>query len=268
MYRNRPRGENRQRDCLSLSAWRAGGFLLLLPAVVAVCRADGLADFRGLADNRIAVRTSLGVRRAAPLGDTQVRLTLGMSVTGACRRAASYRIISFQDDNYSYAKFVLPRRASARAEIEARGPAGCPFARFERTVVTLDLPTAMKEGVEYFVVAQGSQGEMVTGGHTAQGFIFRKGQPPPAADDAVDLAVLGLRQLEPVGPGILKLEFGPDFSADAASRPQNYLLRVAGKPVKVTHLGRISRIDTYLPTGWPFAAISMHEVFLQLEDAV
>ena len=81
----------------------------------------------------------------------------------------------------------------------------------------------------------------------------------------MDLAVLGLRQLEPVGPGILKLEFGPNFSAEAASQPQNYLLRVAGKPVKVTQLGRISRIDTYLPTGWPFAAIPMHEVFLQFE---
>jgi hypothetical protein len=205
------------------------------------------------------------VRRAESLGDTQVRLILGMSVTRACQRAASYRIISFHDDNYSYARFVPPGKVSSRVEIEAEGPAGCPFARFERTVVTLDLPTAMKEGVEYFVVAQGSQGEMVTGAHTAQGFVFRKGQPPPAADDAVDLAVLGLRQLEPVGPGILKLEFGPNFSADAAGRPQNYLLRVAGKPVKVTQLGRISRIDTYLPTGWPFAAIPMHEVFLQLQ---
>ncbi len=163
------------------------------------------------------------------------------------------------------AKFVQPRKASARAEIEAEGPAGCPFARFERTVVTLDLPSPMKEGIEYFVIAQGSQGEMVTGGHTAQGFVFSKAQAQPLADDAVDLAVLGLRQLEPVGPGILKLEFGPNFSAEAASQPQNYLLRVAGKPVKVTQLGRISRIDTYLPTGWPFVAIPMHEVFLQFE---
>jgi endoglucanase len=261
--RNRPPSENRQGDFFA--GLRVGGFLLLLPAVLSVCRADPLGDFRGLADNRIAVRTSFGVRRAQPLGDTQVQLILGMSVTRACERAASYRIISFHDDNYSYAKFVPPRKASSRAEIEAEGPAGCPFARFERTIVTLDLPNPMKEGVEYFVLAQGSQGEMVTGAHTAQGFVFRKGQARPAGDDAVDLAVLGLRQLEPVGPGILKLEFGPNFSADAAPRPQNYLVRVAGKPLKVAHLGRISRIDTYLPTGWPFAAIPMHEVFLQLE---
>ncbi len=263
MNRNRPPSKNRPGGLFA--GLRVGGFLLLLPAVLSVCRADPLADFRGLADNRIAIRTSLGVRRAEPLGDTQVQLILGMSVTRACQRAASYRIISFHDDNYSYAKFVQPRKASARAEIEVEGPAGCPFARFERTIVTLDLPNAMKEGVEYFVLAQGSQGEMVTGGHTAQGFVLRKAQTPPAADLAVDLAVLGLRQLEPVGPGILKLEFGPNFSADAASRTQDYLVRVAGKPVKVVQLGRISRIDTYLPTGWPFAAIPMHEVFLQFD---
>ncbi|MGA2034135.1 MAG: glycoside hydrolase family 9 protein [Thermoguttaceae bacterium] len=264
MNRNRPPSENQYGHCLA--ALRAGGFLLMLPAVLSVCRADPLADFRGLADNRIAVRTSFGVRRAEPLGGAQVQLILGMSVTRACQRAASYRIISFQDDNYAYAKFVAPGKSSARAEIEAESPAGCPFARFERTIVTLDLPNPMKEGMEYFVIAQGSQGEMVTGAHTAQGFVYRKAEARPAADDAVDLAVLGLRQLEPVGSGILKLEFGPNFSADAAARPENYLVRVAGKPVKVAHLGRISRIDTYLPTGWPFAAIPMHEMFLQFEE--
>ncbi|MHB1033974.1 MAG: glycoside hydrolase family 9 protein [Pirellulales bacterium] len=263
MTLNRPRGNDRQRDLFS--AARAGGVFLLLAMVASIGRADPLADFRALADTRVAVRTSLGVRRAEASGDAQVRLTLGMSVTGACQRAASYRIVSFQDDNYAYAKFVQPRAASCRTELEIEGPAGCPFARFERTIVTLDLPTPMQAGAEYFVVAQGSQGEVVTGGHTAQGFVF-KGPPRPADDAAVHLAVLGLRQLEPVGPKILKLEFGPNFSAKAAGLPHNYTVRVAGKPVKVSRLGRISRIDTYLPTGWPFAAIAMHEVFLELAE--
>jgi hypothetical protein len=259
---NHPQSDNRPGGFFT--ALRAIALLLLLPAARSVCHADPLVDFRSLADNRIAVRTSLGVRRADPLDETHLQLILGMSVTPACQRAASYRIISFQDDNYSYAKFVRPCAASSRVETEAEGPAGCPFARFERTIVKLDLPSPMKEGVEYFVLAQGSQGEMVTGAHTAQGFVFHKAQAQLAGDDAVNLAVLGLRQLEPVGPGLLKLEFGPDFSA-AAGRKESYQVRVAGKPVKVVHLGRISRIDTYMPTGWPFAAIPMHEVFLQLE---
>jgi hypothetical protein len=248
------------------SGLRAGGWLLWLAAVASMCRADPLADFRGLADNRVAIRTSLGLRSAEPLGDTRVQLVLGMSVTRACQRAASYRIISFHDDNYAYAKFVTPRQAAARTEVEAEAPAGCPLARFERTIVTLDLPHPMRQGVEYFVLAQGSQGEMVTGGHTAQGFVFGRGQAAAARDQAVDMAVLGLRRLEPVGPGILALEFGPDFSAEAAGQARNYALRVAGRPVPVVRLGRTSRIDTYLPTGWPFAAIPMHEVFLQIEE--
>ncbi len=246
-----------------------GGFLLLLPAVVSVCRADPLADFRGLADNRIAVRTSLGVRRAEPLGDAQVQLVLGMSVTRACERAASYRIISFHDDNYAYAKFVPPRKASSRAEIEAEGPAGCPFARFERTIVTLDLPSPMKEGVEYFVLAQGSQGEMVTGAHTAQGFVFRKGQARPAGRRAPwTWPSWGCASWNRSGREFSSWNSAPISRPTRPPRPENYLVRVAGKPVKVVHLGRISRIDTYLPTGWPFAAIPMHEVFLQLETAV
>ena len=245
-----------------------GSFLLLLPAALSVCRAEPLADFRGLADNRIAVRTSLGVRRAEPLGDTQVQLILGMSVTPACQRAASYRIISFHDDNYSYPKFVQPRKASARAEIEAESPAGCPFARFERTIVTLDLPSPMKEGIEYFVIAQGSQGEMVTGGHTAQGFVFGKAQAQPACRRRRRPGRLGLAAIGTGRAGNPQAGIRPQFHGRAAPRPQNYLVRVAGKPVKVTQLGRISRIDTYLPTGWPFAAIPMHEVFLQFEDAL
>jgi hypothetical protein len=233
--------------------------------MIAVGRADAVADFRGLADNRVAVRTSFGLRRAAPLSGTRVELVLGMSVTPACRRAASYRLVSFQDDRYAYEKFVTPRQATARTELEAEGPPGCPFARFERTVVTLDLPQPLAEGAEYFAIAQGSQGEMVTGGHTAQGFVFGKGQAGAARDDAVDLAVLGLRSLEPVGSGILGLEFGPNFSAEAASQAENYSVRVSGKPARVVRLGRRSKIDTYLPTGWPFAAIPMHEMFLELD---
>jgi hypothetical protein len=249
-----------------LASGLRAGWLVWLPAVAALCRADPLADFRGLADNRIAVRTSFGLRSAEPLGDTRVELVLGMSVTPACQRAASYRIISFRDDNYAYAKFVTPRQVAARTEVEAEGPPGCPFTRFERTIVTLDLPQPLAEGVEYFVLAQGSQGEMVTGGHTAQGFVFGKGRAAAARDHAVDLAVLGLRRLEPVGPGILALEFGPDFSAAAAGQTRNYSVRVAGKPLRVVRLGRTSKIDTYLPSGWPFAAIPMHEMFLQIEE--
>ena len=50
------------------------------------------------------------------------------------------------------------------------------------------------------------------------------------------------------------------------ARPANYSVRAAGKPLRVVRLGRTSKIDTYLPSGWPFAAIPMHEMFLQIEE--
>ena len=226
---------------------------------------DAVSEFRGLPDNRIAVRTSLGLRSAEAVDETHVEIVLGMSVTPACGRAVSYRILSFQDDGYAYEKFVMPLAASARTELEIEGPAGCPFPRFQRTVVRLELPRPLKEGVEYFVVAQGSGQEMVTGGHTAQPLVFRKGSRIERDDHAVDLAVLGLRQIEPVGPGIIRLEFGPAFSAEAAHRVENYRVRIAGAAARVVRFGRITKVDAYLPTGWPFVAIPVHEIFLELD---
>ncbi len=268
--------------------WPAAVVLAAWLACPPIGWADDLAKFRALPDNRIAIRTSFGVREAQATDATHVRLVLGISVTPAAGRAASYRILSFreddqgrplpnQDDRYAYEKFVTPLKATAKNELEVAGPAGCPFSRFERTVVMLELPMPLKENVEYHVVAQGSQGEMVTGAHTAASFVYRAGKAVGAAtageaadvrlaaDPAVNLAVLGLRQVESVGGAILKLEFGPNFSTESAHRLQNYHIRVQGKEAHVVHFGRITRVDTYLPTGWPFVAIPMHEMFLQLD---
>ena len=231
-----------------------------------VARADAVDEFRRLADNRLAVRESLGVRSARAVDALRVEVVLGMSVSKACERAESYRIVSFQDPRYAYDRFVKPASATAQSELEAKGPPGCPIASFDRTRVTLTLSDPLQAGVEYFVIAQGSQREPVTGGRTAQGFIY--GGRTEARSDDLDRAVLGLRQIEPVGPGLVKLEFGPNFSPEAAARLDHFRLRVAGQPIRVTQFGRITRIDTYRPEGWPFSAIPMHEVFLELERAL
>lgn len=282
----------RRRRSSSAGSWVAVVILIACLSFAPLCRADELARFRALPDNRIAIRTSLGLREAQATDATHVRPVLGMSVTPAAGRAASYRILSFRedeqgqplanhDDRYAYEKFVTPLHATAKSELEVAGPAGCPFSRFERTVVMLELPMPLKENVQYHVVAQGSQGEMVTGGHTAGSLVYRaeqglgKADSAPTsrtapgdrltADGAVNLAVLGLRQVESVGRGVLKLEFGPDFSIEAAHRLQNYGIRVNRKTADVVQFGRITRVDTYLPTGWPFVPIPMHEMFLQLD---
>jgi endoglucanase len=236
----------------------------LVAAPAAVAMAQSLEEFRAMPDNRLAVRTSFGVRSARPLAADQVELVIGMSVTDACQNPAAYRVVSFDDDAYAYEKFVAPTEAKSGRELEVQGVEGCRFGKFERTVVTLKLPSSMREGATYHVIAQGVGGTMVTGAHSAQSFLYKPGVPSAAAEEAVNLAVLGLRRVESVGEGILRLEFGPDFSPEAGSKLENYRVTVGGAEVRPKSFGRIARIDTYLPVGWPFAAIPMHEVFLQL----
>ncbi len=226
-----------------------------------------LDDFQNLPDNRTAVRTSFGVRYARPISPTQIEIGIGMSITGSAANAAAYRVISDKDPGYAYEKFVSPVRVETKKEREAESPEGCPFQAFDKTTVVLQLPTPMQAGCRYDVVAQGYGGEMVTGAHTAQGFVYNGGDMPAAPGNSADLAVLGLRNAEPAGNGVLKLEFGPNFSAKNAVKPENYKISIGGSPVKIVNLGRISRIDTYLPVGWPFVAIPQNEVYIQLASA-
>jgi len=244
---------------------RAVVVLLGLSTGLALAEPLTLDAFRSLPDNRIAVRTSFGVRWARVVGATEVELAIGMSVTEAAKDPAAYRVVSFDDAAYGPTRFVEPTEAKVRAEVEAEGTEGCPFERFERTLVTLTLPFSPQAGATYHVVAQGVGGTMVTGAHTAATFV-NDGRRLLAPDtQAVDLAVLGLRRMEPVGPRLVMLEFGPAFSPPAGSRAANYHVAIDGEPVAVSRLGRVSRVDTYLPVGWPFAAIPMHEVYLELE---
>ncbi len=222
-----------------------------------------LEDFRSLPDNRVAVRTSLGVRSAEAAGPQTVRLTMGMSITAAAENPGAYRIISFDDPAYAYEHFVRPLEVETATEEEARGVPGAPFDRFLRTTATLTVPHDLKPGASYTVLAQGVDRDMVTGGHTAADFVYG-GPDGPARDPRVDLAVIGLRQVTPVGSGVLRLEFGPGFAPAEGTRTSAYRVHINGDRVPVEALGRLSRVDTYLPRGWPFTAIPMHEVFLQL----
>ncbi|OGV42104.1 MAG: hypothetical protein A2X48_14870 [Lentisphaerae bacterium GWF2_49_21] len=235
--------------------------------IIPFLNAGPLEDFQNLPDNRVAVRTSLGVRSAKALSGTQIQVVIGMSSTPVSADPAAYRIISFKDPNYAYEKFVMPAKAELKTELEAEGPVGCPFRKFEKSVVTLDLPSPMQNGVEYYVVAQGAKDRLVTGAHTAASFVFGKQDAVNGKND-VDMAVLGLRQLESVGNGLIRLEFGPAFSADSCGNLDNYTIKVNGAQVKPMNYGRYTKIDTYLPEGWPFQAIQMHSIFLQLPQAL
>jgi hypothetical protein len=224
-----------------------------------------LEEFRALPDNRVAVRQSLGVRSAYPLGADEVGVVIGMSVTDACQNPGAYRVVSYDDPAYAYDRFIRPMAANVEKSVEVTGIKGSAFPEFRRTVVRLHLPHPMQTGATYHIIAQGVGQVMVTAAHTAGSFNYQGATQSDSRDPALDAAVIGLRTVEPVGAGILRLEFGPGFAPVAGSRPDNYHVSVQGAPVAVKALGRLTKVDTYLPVGWPFSAIPMHYVFLKLE---
>ncbi|MBC8453906.1 hypothetical protein H8D64_02515, partial [PVC group bacterium] len=237
--------------------------ILLIPYLNLV--AMTLEEFRALPDDRIAIRTSQGVRSARPLSSEQVELVLGMTATSVAEQPAAYRVISFEDENYAYEKFVSPTKAKVKKEMELKGVKGSPFNKFERSIVKLELPFPMQKGKEYFFLAQGVGSGMVVSTHSAEGFVFNGMENLQSADNSINLAVLGLQRVMPVGPSLVVLHFGADFSTTQASRLENYAVTVNGKQVGVTNLGRRTMVDTYVPTGWPYKAIPEHKIFLQLE---
>ena len=211
------------------ATWRLAACLCGVLASVSL-NGGPLEDFRDLVDNRLAIRSSLGVRSARALDNQRVEVVIGLSATRAAANPESWRIISYDDPNYVYEKFVKPSRATVRREREAQGVTGSPFPEYQRTIVTLTLPEPLKPGVQYYAMGQGVNGEMVTAAHTSAGFVYQAESAPPKWDDpAVHQAVLGLRQVEPVGPGIIRLEFGTNFSAQAAANLDNYKLSIAGR---------------------------------------
>ena len=147
--------------------WRMTCCSVILLYAAAHAGAGPLEDLLALPDNRVAVRTSMGVRSARAITPRQIEVVIGMSVTRAAETASAWRLVSFQDPSYAYEKFVTPVSAVVRHAPEVNAPAGCLFPRFERIVVTLDVPEPLKDGAEYHIIAQGVNGEMVTGTHTA-----------------------------------------------------------------------------------------------------
>ncbi|MEI8386434.1 MAG: glycoside hydrolase family 9 protein [Verrucomicrobiota bacterium] len=245
-------------------------FLLLMMASVSFAwdlpdpsagAAKSVPELQVALDARPTVRESLGVRSAQAAGEKAIKLEIGLSVTDAAGNPESYRLISFDDPAYAYKNFVRPASAKARKEVEAKGVEGSLVPEFSRTIVDLELPQPMKPGAKYYVVGQGVGGAMVTGSRAAAPVKSAAEKP---RDPALDQAVIGLRRIEPVGNGILLAEFGPGFSPAASNVVDSYKVTVNGKPAEIAAMGRITRVDAYIPVGWPFKAVPMHEMFLQL----
>ncbi len=242
--------------------------LRLLPPLLFVAQALSaltVEEFRAQPDLQPVVRQSLGVRGARAVSATELEVEIGLSVTDAAGNPGAYRIMSETDPAYAYEQFAIPLTAEVRQEEEAAGVKGAAFASFKRTLVKLTLPHPLRPGTPYQVIAQGVGQTMVTATHTAAEVVFQ-GESTPAPKE-LHQAVIGLRALSPVGNGILQLDFGPGFSPAAGNRLGAYRVTINGQPAVARNMGRITRLDAYVPVGWPFAAIPKHELFLDLEPA-
>lgn len=215
-----------------------------------------------------------GLRGAVAVSSNEVVAVFGASCTGARNQPRAWRVRSEDDPAYAYEKFVQPVEAKTLAhDIELDWPEGFAApnpARQElrRHLVRLKLPAPLKPGVRYGLVAHGD-GAPITGGKTGCFFEWdgsAVAEPEAVRVPADDRAarMLGLRRASYLGDGKLALEFGASFSTASWRDPAQYDVRVNGAAVPMEAFGRRSKIDVYVPVGWPFKTLLQHDVFLDL----
>ena len=232
-------------------------------------------------DKKPFVMTVMGVRKAFPVSADTIRVEIGAaSNSGSLYELGTYRIVSEDDPEYAYEKFVLPANVTSpsghsvtevsvpdRFKAESR-PAN--ITEFKRETVDLKLHSPMVPGRTYAVVAHGHGTDVASAGRTATRFRYDPADHAAVPDvghkpDLETLTVYGLRGLDSVGNGIIRLEFGPTFFCKEGYLLKHYHVSVNGAPVTVSAMGRRSQIDLYRPVGWPYSVIMQHEVFLQLD---
>ncbi len=242
--------------------------MLILAAAVGAASMSFARMCQSAPDLKPDVMRVYGVRSAVSLDDTTVKVVLGSSSTPARAKAQSYRIVSDADEAYAYSKFV-----TAKSVVRAKPPKpefilpgkslpNRAVAGLTRGEVVLTLPSPLKKGVKYSIVAQGEGGTMVTAGTCAASFTH--GGAADQNGDALAARMLGLRRVSGIGDGKLLCEFGHTYSPGAGLDLSNWNISVNGKPVKVAAIGRRSRAECYQPTGWPFQVYLEHLVYIDL----
>ena len=215
-----------------------------------------------------------GLRGAAAVDSNTVVAVFGASCVGARNQANAWRVRSEDDPAYAYEKFVRPKEAKTLAnDVEFPLPEGFSAPNpakneLRRYVVQLKLPEPLKPGVRYGLVAHGDGGP-TTGAKTGcffewDGSVVAEPETVRVPADDRAARMVGLRRVSPIGDGKIALEFGASFSTGAWRDPEQYSLKLNGKEVPVEEFGRRSKIDVYLPVGWPFKVLMMHEVYLDV----
>ena len=242
---------------------------------------DGDPVLLAAPDKKPFIMTVMGVRKAFPLAPDTIRVEVGAACnSGPLYELNAYRIVSEDDPEFAYEKFVAPVNTSfpARHSVtEVVAPKGfkaesgsANISEFKRDTVDIKLHTPMQAGKTYAVIVYGSGSDVISAGRVAYEFRYDPADIQKAPDiqhepDLMTLTALGLRGLDSVGNGIIRLEFGPTFYYKEGYRLKYYHVTINGEPVELKAMGRRSQIDLYRPVGWPYSVIMQHEVFLQMD---
>lgn len=256
---------------------------LLSAPVPAAFALDADPVLLGAPDKKPFVMTVMGVRKAFAVAPDRIRVEIGIAAnTSPLSALNAYRIVSEDDPEFAYEKFVRPESVSfptGHLVTEAIVPEGfraesaaANITSFSRETADLKLHAPMKPGRTYSVVIYGYGPDVISGGRTAAGFVYDPADIQSAPEighkpDLMTLTALGLRGLDSVGNGVIRLEFGPSFYVREGYRMRHYHVTLNGEPVGIKAMGRRSEVDLYKPTGWPFTVVMRHEIFLQLERA-
>lgn len=263
-----------------------GLFLVCLSgiSVPAASALDADPVLLGAPDKKPFVMTVMGLRKAFPVAADTIRLEIGAaSNSGPLNAQNAFRIVSEDDPEFAYEKFIPPvevKFPSGHNVTEAVVPDGfqseskdANITVFKRETVDVKLHAPMQPGRTYAVIVYGNGSDVISAGRAAYEFRYDPediGKAPAInhKPDLMTLTALGLRGLDSVGNGIVRLEFGPSFFHKAGYLLKHYHVTVNGAPVTVKAMGRRSQIDLYRPVGWPFSVIMQHEVFLQLDHVL
>ena len=253
--------------------------LLSVPSVMFALDADPV--LLDTPDKKPFIMTIMGVRKVYPVAPDMIRIEIGAACkTTPLKELNAFQIISEDDPEYAYEKFVQPANVSFPENctaVEAVVPDGfkadvkeANVTEFKRETVDIQLHAPMQAGKTYAVILFGAGSDIISAGRTAGEFRYDPADIQNVPDirrkpDLITLTALGLRGLDSVGNGIIRLEFGPTFSSKAGYLLKHYHVTINGKPVTVSAMGRRSQIDLYRPVGWPYSVIMQHEVFLQLD---
>ena len=173
-------------------------------------------------DKKPFIMTVMGVRNAFPVAPDTIRVEVGAaSNSGPLYELNAFRIVSEDDPEFAYEKFIQPANVSfpdGHSVTEAVVPKGfqseskdANLTEFKRETVDVKLHAPMQPGRTYAVIVFGNGTDVISAGRAAYEFRYDPEDISKAPDvghqpDLMTLTALGLRGLDSVGNGIIRLE--------------------------------------------------------------